>query len=82
MARLCSSFLIGIPFSCPPRGHDYVESLSCPFFDQAWLGIGRDGMAQVGPIPTKPEKVRIHKPLGNAADLARHLILSVSAVPA
>src|ERR1700733_12127595 len=33
-------------------------------------------MAQLGSIPIKLEKVRIHNPLGNAADLARHLILS------
>jgi hypothetical protein len=39
-------------------------------------------MAQGGPIHQKLEKIRIHKPLGNAADLARHLILSVLAVPA
>ncbi len=39
-------------------------------------------MAQVGPFPAKGEKGRIHKPLGNAGDLARHLILRVLAVPA
>jgi hypothetical protein len=39
-------------------------------------------MAQIGPDPIKPEKVRVHNPLGNAADLARHLILWVLAVPA
>lgn len=39
-------------------------------------------MAQVGFPPAKGEKVRIHKPLGNSADLARHLILWVMAVPA
>jgi hypothetical protein len=30
----------------------------------------------------KAEKLRIHKPLGNADDLARHLILWGLAVPA
>ena len=39
-------------------------------------------MAQLEPTPGKPEKLRIHKPLGNAADLARHLILWGKAVPA
>jgi hypothetical protein len=39
-------------------------------------------MAQVGPIPIKPKKVRVHSPLGNTADLARHLILWALAVPA
>ncbi len=39
-------------------------------------------MAQVGPIPAKPEKARVHSPLGNLTDLARHLILGVLAVPA
>jgi hypothetical protein len=36
----------------------------------------------VRPISANLEKVRVHNPLGNAADLARHLILSVPAVPA
>ena len=39
-------------------------------------------MAQVGAIPAKPEKARVHSPLGDLTDLARHLILWVSAVPA
>ncbi len=39
-------------------------------------------MAQVGPFHVEGEKGRIHKPLGNSADLARHLILGVLAVPA
>jgi hypothetical protein len=39
-------------------------------------------MAQLCANPPKPEKLRIHKPLGNAADLARHLILRGEAVPA
>jgi hypothetical protein len=33
-------------------------------------------------VPRKGENVRIHKPLGNAAVLARHLILWGQAVPA
>jgi hypothetical protein len=39
-------------------------------------------MAQVAPNPPEREKTRVHKPLGNARDLARHLILWVLAVPA
>jgi len=39
-------------------------------------------MAQPAAVPAKREKGRIHKPLGNKADLARHLILWVPAVPA
>ena len=39
-------------------------------------------MAQGEAFPAEGEKVRIHKLLGIAADLARHLILWVSAVPA
>ncbi len=39
-------------------------------------------MAQFGLEPQNPEKVRVHNPLGNAPDLARHLILWVVAVPA
>jgi hypothetical protein len=42
----------------------------------------RDGMAQVRAIRAKREKARIHSPLGNPADLARHLILGVPAVTA
>jgi len=68
-------FPIQIPFFCSRDGHDYVGSLSCLRFNQVWLGFGRDGMAQVGPIPGKLEKVRVHSPLGNTIDLARHLIL-------
>src|SRR5689334_3489865 len=32
-------------------------------------------MAHSGDVPPEPENVRIHKPLGNSAVLARHLIL-------
>jgi len=39
-------------------------------------------MAQDRATPAKGEKGRIHKLLGNDADLARHLILRVLAVPA
>jgi len=39
-------------------------------------------MAHVGSNPAKPQKTRVHKPLGNLADLARHLILWCPAVPA
>jgi hypothetical protein len=39
-------------------------------------------MAQVEAFAVKAEKGRIHKPLGNSADLARHLILWGMAVPA
>jgi hypothetical protein len=39
-------------------------------------------MAQGEPIRPKLENTRIHKPLGNTADLARHLILWDLAVPA
>jgi len=39
-------------------------------------------MAQERAIPATGEKSRIHKLLGNDADLARHLILWVMAVPA
>jgi hypothetical protein len=34
-------------------------------------------MAQVGGFRAEREKVGVHNPLGNAADLARHLILGV-----
>jgi len=34
-------------------------------------------MAQVRGFRAKREKVHVHSPLGNAADLARHLILGV-----
>jgi len=39
-------------------------------------------MAQDRATPAKGENSRIHNPLGNASDLARHLILRVLAVPA
>jgi len=39
-------------------------------------------MAQAWAFPAKGENGRIHKPLGTYADLARHLILWVLAVPA
>jgi len=39
-------------------------------------------MAQAGFPPANGKKARIHKPLGNSADLARHLILQGKAVPA
>ncbi len=73
---------IQIPFSCPCYEQNYVASLSCLHFEQAWLGFERGRIAQVQPIPAKPEKVRVHNPLGNTTDLARHLILWVLAVPA
>src|ERR1700676_424110 len=71
-----------IPFRCTCSGHDYVGSLSCPYFRLAWLDFERDRIAQVGATPAKAEKVRVHSPLGNMADLARHLILWALAVPA
>jgi len=73
---------IQIPSCCPSAGQDYVWSLSCPRFNQACPRLGRGGIAQVGFPPAKGEKVRIHKPLENSADLARHLILRGKAVPA
>jgi hypothetical protein len=39
-------------------------------------------MAQVGFDPATAEKARVHNLLGKKADLARHLILPVTAVPA
>jgi hypothetical protein len=39
-------------------------------------------MVQEGRVPAKGEKARVHNSLGNAADLARHLILGSLAVPA
>jgi hypothetical protein len=39
-------------------------------------------MAQAGLDPATAEKARVHNLLGNKADLARHLILPVTAVPA
>jgi hypothetical protein len=39
-------------------------------------------MAQVGLDPAIAEKARVNNLLGNKADLARHLILWVTAVPA
>src|SRR5260370_31692928 len=81
-ARLYSKLSTPIPFSCSTDGHDYVQTLSCLGFRQAWLGFERDRIAQVRPIPAKRENVRVHNPLGNAAVLARHLILPVLAVPA
>jgi hypothetical protein len=81
-AKLYNKFPIPIPFLCPLRGHDYVGTLSCRRFKQICLGFRRDRIAQPGPIPAKPEKVRVHNPLGNAQHLARHLILWVVAVPA
>jgi hypothetical protein len=34
MARLCSKFSTSLPFFCPSRGHDYVDSLSRLGFNQ------------------------------------------------
>src|SRR5438445_13793879 len=81
-ARLYSRIPHPNTFSCPTGEHDYVQTLSCLHFRQTWLGFGRDRIAQFGPIRAKREKVRVHSPLGNTADLARHLILWVLAVPA
>jgi hypothetical protein len=39
-------------------------------------------MAQFELIRRKSEKARVHKPLGNSVVLARHLIMSILAVPA
>ena len=75
-------FLTTIPFRCTCSGHDYVGSLSCLYFRLVWLDFERDRIAQVGATPAKTEKVRVHSPLGNMADLARHLILWALAVPA
>ena len=57
-------------------------TLSCPLFDPVCLVFGRDRMAQFRADLTSPEKLRVHSPLGDRADLARHLILPVLAVPA
>ncbi len=74
----------------PPRyrflaltaGQDCVPVRRASRFEQACLCFGRDGMAQERAIPATREKGRIHSPLGNDADLARHLIHWVLAVPA
>jgi hypothetical protein len=74
--------LTEIPFCCPTREHQCVDSLSCLYFNQAWSGIERGVMAHCTAIRVKPENTRFHSPLGNTPDLARHLILRVLAVPA
>src|SRR5260221_2849908 len=78
---ISAKYPIPIPFFCSHDGHDYVRSLSCLRFRLPWLGFGRDGIAHIGPHPEKSEKVRVHSPLGNLNDLARHLILSTRLYP-
>jgi hypothetical protein len=86
MIRNATGFLamlpIQIPLGCPPDVQDYVDSLSRLLFDHTCLDCRRDRITQVRPNSANPEKVRVHNPLGNTADLARHLILWGLAVPA
>src|SRR5712672_3594593 len=75
-------FPIWIPLCCPRGVHDYVDSLSHLLFNHTCLDFRRDRITQVRPNSANLEKVRVHNPLGNTADLARHLILWLLAVPA
>ena len=79
---LRARYTIQIPLRCPLGVHDYVGSLSSQLFNHVCLDTRRDGITQVRPNSANPEKVRVHNPLGNTTDLARHLILSALAVPA
>src|ERR1700731_724127 len=55
--------------------------MACLRFERRWLGFERDRIAQVRWIRAKREKVRVPSPLGNATDLARHLILTARLCP-
>ncbi len=53
----------------------------CSYFEQMRPRFERDVIAHCGAIRAKRENTRFHSPLGNAADLARHLILGAWLCP-
>jgi len=83
MARHSSSFLYLNTVYLPAFwAQDLSQILSCLIDRQRCLAFERDQMARFPCGPTKPENARVRGPLGDTADLARHLILLAPAVPA
>jgi hypothetical protein len=66
---------------CPSNKHHCVQCLVCSWNEHACLKINRVSLAHLRCFAYPDEKLRIHKQLGKAGRLARHLILWVPAVP-